>query len=441
MKTFLICPAERAEVSAFADFNPLVNLSILGKPILHHWLDHLAGLGVKEVKILAADRPEQIRESVGNGSRWGLCIETIPQSHELTCLEAQEKFSGSNISDEFQLGDFILVDHLPTVPEIKLFSGYADFFAALQNWISQDTVRTIGVKEIQPGIWVNLRSRISPHAKLHAPCWIGENAIIESDVEIGPMAILEDGVVVEKGATVQQSWIAQKTFVGTLTQIKDSFALGNTLINFRNNSVVEITDPFLLGALQGRPNSARSGNILGRIAAFFALILTAPFALITFCKAKWAGHRALRPRRAVSPHASGEHRPLVVYYEFTNANGFWKRWPQLWNIVRGDFTWIGNRPLTSIEAGKLSNDFERLWLECPIGLISQGEAAGCLDLHSDEARAHASFYAVQANWRLDFLVFFRATERLLGRKLVAPKPVAESGAEKATQIPFAARFR
>ena len=56
----------------------------------------------------------------------------------------------------------------------------------------------------------------------------------------------------------------------------------------------------------------------------------------------------------------------------------------------------------------MSNDFERLWLTAPIGLISLADAEGCLEAFGDEARAHASYYAVQASWRLDLSILLRA---------------------------------
>ena len=87
-----------------------------------------------------------------------------------------------------------------------------------------------------------------------------------------------------------------------------------------------------------------------------------------------------------------------------------RRWPQLLSVGRGDFAWVGNRPLSRNEAGKLTNDFERLWLDAPIGLISQADAEGAPNF-SDDGRAHASFYAVQSNWRLDLTILRKALLR------------------------------
>jgi lipopolysaccharide/colanic/teichoic acid biosynthesis glycosyltransferase len=76
--------------------------------------------------------------------------------------------------------------------------------------------------------------------------------------------------------------------------------------------------------------------------------------------------------------------------------------------MRGDFAWIGNRPLSPREAARLANDFERLWLAAPLGLVSLADTEAGRGFFNDEACAHASYYAAQANWRLDAAIFARA---------------------------------
>ena len=91
-----------------------------------------------------------------------------------------------------------------------------------------------------------------------------------------------------------------------------------------------------------------------------------------------------------------------------NCESFFRSWPQLLNIVRGDFAWVGNRPLGPVEVAQLESEFDRLWLAAPIGLISLADAEGVAGAFTDEARACASFYAVRADWRLDLSILARA---------------------------------
>ena len=70
-------------------------------------------------------------------------------------------------------------------------------------------------------------------------------------------------------------------------------------------------------------------------------------------------------------------------------------------MTHGDFTWVGNRPLTREQAAQLETEFEQLWLASPIGFFSLADAFGCDGKFDDAARAHSSFYAVRAGARLD----------------------------------------
>ena len=107
----------------------------------------------------------------------------------------------------------------------------------------------------------------------------------------------------------------------------------------------------------------------------------------------------------------------VIYHELTCGFGWLRCWPQLWSICQGDFAWVGNRPLSPTEVADLSNDFERLWLAAPIGLLSLGQAEGAVD--ALEKRACASLYALQANWRLDLSIIARALLATTKRSLTA----------------------
>lgn len=420
MKAVIICPDESSEAKSLAESCPLVNLPLLGKSVIEHWIEHLAASAkkFKEITILATDRPEEVRALVGDGERWGLAIEVIPEKCELTREEAWSKY-GTRTAHKLvdSPAEIFLADHLPDSPEKKLFTSFADFFvdaeAALKNVTERERV---GAHEIQPGVWMGLHSHLSPGVTLHPPCWIGEHVRISKNAIIGPDAIIEDKVVIGPGAKVTNSYVGSETLVGAATRLKDSLAIGNTLMNWRNGSVAKVADPFLMCALQRHHRDSALLKFAGRLAALAALGLSAPLISAFVLHAFAHGRRILRPLQAVLPTGeSGGPPRLLTYYELTSARGLWRRWPQLWNVARGQFTWVGNRPLHPMQVAKLASDFERLWLAAPLGLFSHADAQGCAHSFSDEAKAHASFYAAQSSWRLDWNIFIWAWWRALTR--------------------------
>lgn len=424
MKTLLICPLDRPGVASLAEAAPLSNLPILGKSLVEHWIEHQALLGARQIRILAADRPDQVRRLVGQGAKWGVQIEVLPERSELTPDQARAKYAVSAANGWLQEPtDVVLMDYLPRSPEQKLFDSYSGWFLAVNAWLPQAlTPDRIGLKQPKPGIWVGRRSRVAASAKLEPPCWLGENVSVGPGSVVGPMAILEDRVYVEGPARIEHSVVGPETFLGTLTQLEHSLALGNILIDWQSGSAVKVPDPFVLSSLRPRPGVRKRAGRASRMAALVALALTFPIGLAAVLKSLLSGVPAFRRRLAVRPldGAVPNTEKPVEYYELESASGWLKRWPQLLNVARGEFTWVGNRPLNADQAGRLTTDFERLWLSAPTGIISLADSLGCLDSFDDETRAHSSFYAVQCDRGLDWTilnrVWFAPSRRPTGEK-------------------------
>jgi hypothetical protein len=436
MNTLLICPAERPSVAHLAESAPLVLVPLLGRSLIEYWLEALVARGVKHVTVLAADRPHQVRNLLEDGARWGVQVELIPQSREPGVEEARARHlaacaaaaapspaggaaltqettgAGSDGAPAATAEDLevIVLDHLPGRPEFPLFESYAGWFAALAAFMPHAvTPARIGAREVEPGIWVGLHTQISPTARLNAPCWIGEHVLIGDGAVIGPDAILEDRVVVESGTWVAHSAIGPETFVGELMSVQHSLASGSTLVNWQSGSCLRVPDAFFLCSLGERRFAPGTSGLPGRTLACLAMIATAPAALAIMLLSLLRGESPLLLRLGVRSrrHVHTEIMDTFVYYELAGGRNWLRRWPQFWSVVRGDLTWVGNRPLRPSEALSLANNFERLWLTAPVGLLSLGDAYGCVDELSDETVAHASYYAVNPSRRLDWFILAR----------------------------------
>jgi NDP-sugar pyrophosphorylase family protein len=257
MKALLICPDQRIALAGLAESAPLSAVPILGKSLVEYWIEHLVSLGAREIVVLGGDRPERLRAIVGDGARWGLHVDVISEDRELTPREVRMKYRrNGSVGWLTAPNDVIALDHLPGLPQFPLIGSYADWFAGVRALMPQAlTPDRIGVHELQPGVWTGLHSRVAPNAKLIAPCWIGEHVWIEADAVVGPNAILEKEVFVAQGAEVSESVIGPDTFVGQFTEVHNSIAWGNTLINWERDSWVKVPDEFLLCSLE--PHRAR----------------------------------------------------------------------------------------------------------------------------------------------------------------------------------------
>jgi hypothetical protein len=429
MKSLLICPVERPAVAVLAERHPLSLAPLLGRSLIEYWLEHLAASGARCVRILASDRPHQVRAAVGDGSRWGLQIEVVPESRELTLQEARARYRRESGSGWLPApNDVVVLDHLPGLPEHRVLSSYAGWFAGLQVWLPRaGSSSRVGVREIQPGVFAGLHTRVSPTARLHAPGWLGEHVYVGDHVVLGPTAVLEDRVYVEAGARVTHSGVGPDTFVGQGTSLDHSLAYGNTLIDWQSGSCLCVPDPFLLCGLGDRERKPGPTAWCGRLAAVLTMLLTSPLAAGAILRSNLRKERAFHPRTAVRPTRALRRPPeeRFTYFELAGARGWLRRWPQLWSIVQGDLAWVGNRPLSPGDAAQLANDFERLWLTAPAGLFSLADVEGSGEALNEETCAHASYYAVRANARLNGSILARALFQALALGITLPNDCKE----------------
>ena len=249
MNALIICPSARPAVAVLAETAPLAIVPLLGKCLLEYWLEELVGRGVKTVQIVAADRPREIAAFVGDGARWGMQVELEAEERESSAEEAE---ASQRARGRARTDLTVVMDHLPGRPGQGLLESYAGWFAGLQGWMAQAQIpERIGQYEIAPGVWVGLRTRINPTARLVAPCWLGDQVMINGEAVIGPGAMIEPGVIIGRGAQIIRSVIGPATFVGAQTRIENSLAHRYTLLNWTNNSCLRVPDACWLSSLRG----------------------------------------------------------------------------------------------------------------------------------------------------------------------------------------------
>jgi NDP-sugar pyrophosphorylase family protein len=257
MRACLILPSHRQGVRLLAEAVPLSNLQLLGQTLIEYWLSYLANCGAKEVLVPAESPASHVRLLIGTGARWGLAAEVIEEPCELRPEQVLVKFSdfSNSVSSPPEV---LVVEHFPQQPKQPLFASYADWFAALLSWIPYAKMADrVGLREIQPGVWVSLPCHISRRVHLRPPCWVGKHVFVGTDAVIGPGAILEEGAFIEAKSEICQSWVGADTLVGRGTRVANSIALGNRLINYETGSLALVPDPFVLCSLRQQAAKAK----------------------------------------------------------------------------------------------------------------------------------------------------------------------------------------
>ncbi len=424
MKAFLICPCDRPGAAFFSRHTPLALTPLLGRSALDRALAELAQLGFKTVRILTADSPAEIRNSLDENNLWGLQIEVMPVPNEEASKETIMRL-GTHIKKTDYSGAVVVktLNSWPGENGAELWKSGEGWLKELLNRIDEAGRDSVGMREAAPGVWVSTKARISPTANLIGPCWIGKNAWICPDAVVGPGVIVEEDACVDEHAEISESFIGPQTYVGAWTEVRKSLVWGKSLMNWETGSFTEVPDAFLLGDLSASLRRKPACTVLGRMAALATLVATSPVALYAWLRASYDGLPTVITHRGVRTPLTGDlaFAHTLVWHEFNGVRGFLRRWPELWNIVRGDFAWVGNRPLTRERAGELSTDYERLWMNVAPGLVSMADAEGHDgEPYGDIARAHAAFYSAHASSRLNASLFLQAARRILNRHLPLP---------------------
>ena len=388
MHALLICPTTRPGVPALTRQRPLALTPCLGRTPLAHALTALADAGAKQVTILVTDRPAEVRQAVGRGEAWGIKIDVVPEATELSVEQARTKYCTRPDAPT----QILTLDDLPQLPQRLLWAGYRRWFETLHEFMGKALLLRVGMREVQPEVWVGLRSRIAADAKLIGPTWIGAHVWIGPQTTIGPRTIIEDDCFVDEGATVAGSVIGPRTYVGAMTEVRNSLAWGADLLNLDTGSVVTVPDRFLLSPA-GPPAVAPVVSMPARLLAAVIAVLASPVVAVAWWRRRGTPHPLFAKYEFVRGGGMGG-RGTGFYRELPVFRGWCRRWPQLGNVVRGEFAWVGNRPLTPAQAAELHGDFEQLWLAAPTGLFSLADALGSPEGVTEEARVHASFFAI-----------------------------------------------
>lgn len=412
MKVILICPEHRPAAKVFQRLRPLALLPVMGRPLIDHAFEHLAGRGVSEVLVLAADRPSRVRVAIRGGEVWGLTVDFMATTHELGKGEAYALHAG-----HFGEGDrpvILTLDQCAGLPVDQLWrfsSGNHDFFSALLRDSSLTSQLTM--QERESGVWISTRAKVDPSAVIEGPAWIGPRVRVAAGAVIGPDTIIEAGAFIDRGARVSASWVGPDTYTGADVCLEEAIAWGNGLTHWRRGAFTEVKDEFLLSHL--RQKRARSGTSLaGRGLALALWLGLLPIALLVMLASRLRGKAAFGFRQVILPHhfLSGGFPDPAFIKSLNGAPGILSRWPELLEVLRGRMSLTGNRPLSLEDATSLRGPAVHNWLHLCAGVFSLADAEGCDGNCIHAAAAYAAWFTARPNLRLRLSVILRCLARL-----------------------------
>lgn len=257
---------------------------VANKPILYYGLEAIAAAGIREVGIVTGETGPEIREAVGDGSRWGLEVTYLPQdkprglahavliSEEFMAGEPFVMYLGDNLIkdgisafvtcfDEARCNAQILLAHVPNPTQFGVAVVEGDAVVRLLEKPSQppsdlaivgvylfdatvfEAVHAIapsprGELEITDAIqWLIDNGRSVRHQTiggwwkdtgklddlLEANRIILEDLVPTMDGELGPAVRLEGKVSIGRGTVVEGSTLRGPVIIGENARVVDSY--------------------------------------------------------------------------------------------------------------------------------------------------------------------------------------------------------------------------
>jgi NDP-sugar pyrophosphorylase family protein len=281
-------------------------------------------------------------------------------------------------------------------------------------------------QQIAPGIWVGQNHIIHPSARLAPPLYIGEGCRIGYGVELGPEVVIGSSVVIDDDATIFQSTVFDRTYVGQLVHINNRVINKTTMIDTQTSESTQVIDPFLLAETRVATGNGWFRRALTVIVALILLLVTLPLTLlIALAVIITSGGRIFASSPRVGRDAGMESdQPSVrtfdlLAFRILGSDGtisrvgrwlhHWEldRIPELWNVVRGDLELVGVKPLLPEEAAALNEEWHQKRYECPPGFTGLWYIQTRAESDMDEILVADVYYAATHNWRDDLRLFWR----------------------------------
>ncbi len=323
-------------------------------------------------------------------------------------------------------------------------ASFADYQAAQHVSLTKNgsnehlfdtAARSLAARQIADGIWVGRNHVIHPSARLAPPVYIGDNCQIGRDVELGPDVVLGKNVIIDDEATVFESTILDQTYVGQLVNIDNRVVSKNVMIDVMTAEWSAVVDTFLLG--EAHPALIDNGlqRLWDTAVACLLLLLTLPITLLAglvtglttgqiFDRVTCMGKR---------PKGRGDGRSLqlrtfsLLRFNTVNVNGRPTRWgqwlkkweihrlPELWNVIKGDMSLVGVKPLHPAEAARITEAWQQQRHGFQAGFTGLWYIQTGPHSEVDEIFITDAYYAATRTWRDDLKILRQTPGRWLKR--------------------------
>lgn len=269
------------------------------------------------------------------------------------------------------------------------------------------------------GLTVGPRSRIVPKSLKQGVAFVGANSRIHPEAELLGEVVIGDEVVVDRGATIRDSVILSRTYVGELLEVANAIVSSNLLIRVDTGAALRISDTLLLADLGDGGMGRDAARWLDRFLGLLVLALSLPlWPLAAALAYRESGGRPLLGsmdylgNRPASPNPDARGPCPVKLRHWRTSIPVLSKLPWLIAVIRGDLRLVGVSPLTPEESAARSEDWQLVRDNAPVGLFGPTQFDLPAKAPIEERLLSDAFYAHHRDWPTDMGFLWRGLKRL-----------------------------
>lgn len=323
------------ELEPLTDRTCVALLPVVGKPVLEHTLETLAAADLREVIVVVSPFADDLRATLGDGSRWGMRLDYVLTRGEEDPNAMVERFQ-SLLADELLIlrGDVL---HGVTLSEFlrkaSLMSAPVVYGRMLDAPVSLCLHRKRGQGGLEPlrwtaevveqsffrpvvelpwavlnrleslrayhqanldaaagrfpnlivpgrqtalGLTIGLHSKMSLRSLHQGIAFVGQRCRIEPSAEFYGEVVIAHDVIIDRHTILRNSVVLSDTYIGELLNVQNAIIRGNQLIRVDTGAVLSVVETFLLADLREVTLSDTLAGPINRLLGVLLLLVSLP---------------------------------------------------------------------------------------------------------------------------------------------------------------------
>jgi NDP-sugar pyrophosphorylase family protein len=246
------------------------------------------------------------------------------------------------------------------------------------------------------GLFAGRRATVSPKSLKQGVAYVGANSRVHPEAELIGEVVIGDDVVVDRAATIRDSVILPRTYVGELLEVTNAIVSSNHLMRVDTGALLRISEAFLLGDLSTHGERGKR-SLWDQFIGLLLFSLSLPLWPLAIAAAALSGRGGLLVRRTLignRPHIPTPLRPAggFVALCWNTPIPLLSHLPRLFAVISGDLRLFGVSPLAPEEAAGRDEDWQRVRDRAPVGLLGPTQLSLGAEAPLEERLLSDAFY-------------------------------------------------